>query len=312
MKMTQMNILIAYDFSECSTCALEDLAVAGLPSDVRAHVMSVAEVWLPPPDADISMTAYVDELRSKPQRFAGWQSGAKMVARSEIWAKTAKERLEKLYPQWSVSYEGTYGSPTWEILSKATKLGSDLIVAGSHGHSALANTFLGSVSQKILNEADCSVRIGRGSVPANPKPNRIVIGYDASEGSDDAVLSVASRSWPDGTDIRLVVVVQPPNEYDRSQRYDLEDFAERLTSKAKTTLRAAGLETEVVADVGHPKERLIQFADRWGADCIFLGANNSGSRFAKYWLGSVASAVAARANCSVEVVRRRATTGGLI
>jgi len=44
-----MKILIGYDGSACSDAALDDLKTAGLPEEVEAVVMSVAEVWLPPP-----------------------------------------------------------------------------------------------------------------------------------------------------------------------------------------------------------------------------------------------------------------------
>ena len=44
-----MKILIGYDGSNCADAALDDLKCAGLTENVEAHVLSVAEVWLPPP-----------------------------------------------------------------------------------------------------------------------------------------------------------------------------------------------------------------------------------------------------------------------
>ncbi len=44
-----MKVLIAYDGSKCSEAALDDLTHAGLPEKGEVLVMSVAEVWLPPP-----------------------------------------------------------------------------------------------------------------------------------------------------------------------------------------------------------------------------------------------------------------------
>jgi len=51
-----------------------------------------------------------------------------------------------------------------------------------------------------------------------------------------------------------------------------------------------------------PKRLLLGEAESWGADCIFVGAKGMG-RIERFLLGSVSSAVAARAHCSVEVVR---------
>ena len=44
-----MKILIGYDGSECADAALDDLAQAGLAGSGEVHILSVADVWLPPP-----------------------------------------------------------------------------------------------------------------------------------------------------------------------------------------------------------------------------------------------------------------------
>jgi hypothetical protein len=46
---SRKKLLIAYDGSECAEAALDDLSRAGLPLDVEAQILSVAEFWLPPP-----------------------------------------------------------------------------------------------------------------------------------------------------------------------------------------------------------------------------------------------------------------------
>jgi nucleotide-binding universal stress UspA family protein len=53
---------------------------------------------------------------------------------------------------------------------------------------------------------------------------------------------------------------------------------------------------------GDPKHVLLDEAEQWGADCLFVGARGL-SRIERFLLGSVSAAVAARAQCSVEVVR---------
>lgn len=44
-----MNVMIAYDGSDCASAALNDLHRAGLPREANALVISVAERWLPGP-----------------------------------------------------------------------------------------------------------------------------------------------------------------------------------------------------------------------------------------------------------------------
>jgi nucleotide-binding universal stress UspA family protein len=56
-------------------------------------------------------------------------------------------------------------------------------------------------------------------------------------------------------------------------------------------------------DSGDPKHVIIEHATEFGADCIFTGASGYSNRLERFLLGSVSAAVAARAHCSVEVVR---------
>ena len=70
----------------------------------------------------------------------------------------------------------------------------------------LERLFLGSISQKVLTEAHCSVRIARGRIEVDPAPGRIIIGFDDSAGAHAAVKAVAERRWREGTEVRLIAV----------------------------------------------------------------------------------------------------------
>ena len=86
---------------------------------------------------------------------------------------------------------------------------------------------------------------------------------------------------------------------DVTQARDLE-----LTREAVGTLQSAGLFAKTVALCGNPKQLIVDIAKERRADCIFVGANRFGTRLERFLLGSVSAAVANRAHCSVEVVRR--------
>jgi hypothetical protein len=49
----RMKALIAYDGSACAEAALDDLKRAGLPGEVEAMIVTVAELWLPPPSVTL-------------------------------------------------------------------------------------------------------------------------------------------------------------------------------------------------------------------------------------------------------------------
>ena len=67
-------------------------------------------------------------------------------------------------------------------------------------------------------------------------------------------------------------------------------------------IAATGLRIEKRVVGGDPKRVLVSEAEAWGADCVFVGARGL-SRLERFLMGSVASTVASRAPCSVEVIR---------
>ena len=68
-------------------------------------------------------------------------------------------------------------------------------------------------------------------------------------------------------------------------------------------VRSAGINASLMIRRGNPRDEIIEEAEGWGADCIFLGAKGMRG-VERLLLGSVSSAVSARARCSVEVVRK--------
>jgi nucleotide-binding universal stress UspA family protein len=148
---TSMKVLVAYDGSPGADAALDDLKRAGMPDVVEALVVSVAELWLPPPSATFKpVLTSATELLPAP------------VEAARNLALEASRRLQTIFPAWDVRAEGLVGSPASAALIKADEWKPNLIVVGSHGRSALGRFMLGSVSQKIVTEAHCSVRVARG------------------------------------------------------------------------------------------------------------------------------------------------------
>lgn len=81
----------------------------------------------------------------------------------------------------------------------------------------------------------------------------------------------------------------------------------RIVEVAAEKLRVAGLAVSSVVKEGNPKRVLIEEAEQWEADCIFVGARGL-RRLERFLLGSVSTAAAERAHCSVEVVHPKQTT----
>jgi nucleotide-binding universal stress UspA family protein len=313
-----MKLLIAYDGSESASAALDDLTHAGLPTEGEALVMTVAEVWLPPPPPSayeiVEMARDPQGPRSLERRY---MAGSQAVVAADKLATEAAERFKSSFPNWRVKHESAWGSPTYELFSTAEEFKADLILVGSHGRSALGQLFLGSISQWLLNEAACSVRVARGKLDEPDFPVRLVVGVDGSQNASLAVEQIAARSWPEKSEVRVVTVDQPlepilvgefvPAVKQSVKECNKEENEEsrRLVNLLAQRLRENGLRAEGVVTSGDPKRMLVQYAEDWRADCIFIGATGLSNRLERFLLGSTAGAVAARARCSVEVVRKR-------
>lgn len=314
-----MKILIAYDGSECANISIDGLKRAGLPAvGVEALVVSVGEVWLPPPARD----EVIDDtfpLQIPPGLKEARERAAHVMQEAQQLAEQGNKRVQQLFPDWQVGHEVKNGSPGFELLGHARKWQPDLIVVGSHGRTVLGRFVLGSVSQKVLTEASTSVRIGRAPTGSGTSGERILIGVDGSTGALDALRAVAKRQWTPGSELRIVVaddvlrgnpiwlLVPPIKDFVDEVRAEERSQSEQMAIEAVWELRAGlvsdGVSISSVVDTGDPKRVLIKHAEEFGADCVFTGATGFSNRFERVILGSVSAAVAARAHCSVEVVR---------
>lgn len=292
----KFKLLIAYDGSPFADAALDDLKKAGLPEQVESLIFSVAEVWLPPTEAAGEKQEYMTEgIRAKHEEHR------QILTETEAAAHRAAERLKLMFPDWSVASEATYGSPAWEILAKAEEFKPDLIVVGARGRSAVDRVLIGSVSQKIVTEAKTSVRVARGRVEVDESPARLVIGYDGTKGADEVIRAVGERNWADDAEAKLVIV-EDKTLIRKSLDIEESKMVE-VGNRVVEQLWVKGLTVSLVVTEGNPKQILVEEAENWGADAIFVGATKFDDFLTKYLLGSVSSAVVTRAHCSVEVVR---------
>jgi len=312
-----MKILIAYDGSDCAEAALDDLQRAGLPVEAEAQIISVAEVWLPPPPP--SSYEIVEEARqvkvpADSKRL--YSKGCAAAKEALVMAERERDRVKTNFPGWKVSGDSSCGSPAWEVVFRADEWKPDLVVVGSHGRTALGRFVLGSVSQRVLTEAKCSVRIARGRIEKPGSPVRIIVGIDGSPGSEEAVRAVAARTWPAGSEVKVIIVDDPlvppiigdiiPPLAETIEESNAEYWSRDKEMLADAAALLRGTDIKVLREIrlGDPKKELPQAAEEWDADCIFVGSAGFSNRFERFVLGSISAAVAARAHCSVEVVRK--------
>lgn len=295
-----MKILIGYDGSMLADGAIDDLQWAGLPTHAEAIVLSAVEWRMNP--ALLSWGTGESDISSK------WTH---RIAVAEQAAEAGAGRLQKYFPRWDIQVEASGGQAVPAILQRAAAWPADLVVVGTHGRSALARVVLGSVSMKLVHEAPCSMRIARPS--RRNTPMRLLLGTDGSAGAGAVIGEVCRRSWPAGTEVRVLSVQEMlvpaaagqmavhPNMYGDIN----EDEHLRLrfaADDAVARLQKAGLEASPVIQEGDPGQELLQLSREWSADTVFVGARGLGP-VERILLGSVSAATVAQAPCTVEIVR---------
>ncbi|MEO6094164.1 MAG: universal stress protein [Fibrobacteria bacterium] len=296
-----MKILIGYDGSPESEVALNELGIAGLPDKVRAIILFVAPLIKP--------DQYTLPLVGLGKDQTRMMSAAKSNA--ETSAAKAAAHLKTMFPTWEITSEAILDSPAQGLLNRANSWKPDLVALGSRNRSAIGKFLMGSVTTKVIYDGNSNIRMARMRKRTSAAP-RIFIEVDGNPGSDSAVSIAASRSWPVGTHIRILTVSNE-NGFSKSGKDRITPGVERKTShsrlvesksmKAVKLFASNGVKADFVALMGDPRIVILREIKMWGCDCIFVGSRGI-SRIKGFVLGSVSSAIASYATCTVEIVRK--------
>lgn len=309
---SRKKILIGFAGGHSLTPLIKDLKMAGIPQQAEVMVLTVVDAFVFPvvgegvffPDSP----AYIEAARQN-----ALDKTKKEVAAAGKIAGEAAARLRDVFPRWKVYSKACADSPAWAIIKQAGEWKADLVIVGAHHQTAAGRFFLGSVAQKVVVEAPCSVRIVHGDAPNTVAPVRIVAGVDGSANSELVVGEIASRSWRKGSSVRLVTAVDLGLQTAAAALGNAKkwfhkgderegDWIRRMSDSFEKKIKKSGLTVSTVVKDGNPKQQLLKEAEKWGADCIFVGARGL-NMIERFLIGSVSAAVAARASCSVEVVR---------
>ena len=304
-----MKILIAYDGSDCSDVALDDLSKAGLPEVNEALVLSAVEI---PSRIEKVVTLAADLGSYFPDDSQVRDFDEDLRKEAQAIATLAADRLNGRFPKWPIVTKALIDSPGPAIVRLADAWKPDLILMGSHGRSGFKRFMLGSVSEYVLNHTKCSVRIGRCR-SAKHQSIRLLVGTDGSASSLAAVKGAAARPWPKDTEICVLDVVdsrswllasataEPGSICMPAVEEELHRVASLTVQEAARELNKTGLSIITKVGDGFPGDTLVGEAEKWEANCIFIGARGLNA-LGRTCLGSISAAVVRRAPCSVEVV----------
>ena len=147
MSSTYSQVVVGFDFSHSGEAALyRALALAARAPFHVLHFVCVIEPHSPLPSVPGHKVDY--DYAEKVQHAVAEQ------IEYELRAITAKERIH-------FNVHARIGRPAEEILDLAREVGADLIIVGSKGMKGVERLVLGSVSEKVVREAGCTVEVAR-------------------------------------------------------------------------------------------------------------------------------------------------------
>lgn len=293
-----MKLLIPVDGSPYSAAALEFVAARPFGEGDRPQI-DLLNVQLPVPPR------------------AGRAVGAEFVralheAESSKILKPALSllRAAHLDPAWYYRV----GNPAVEIVEWAEAHGSDLIVIGSHGHTALKALVFGSVTQRVLASTTVPLLVLRTAKPPRRASLRVGIALDGSDYGVAAARYVLAhlRLFGPRPVVTLIHVAEPiageARDSNRSRVPGAKPSPEAaaviagVLDPVRAQFAQAGIAVHEHGRVGTPAEEIARFARERRLDLLAMGSHGRGT-FTSALLGSVASRVAA--TCSTPLLLLR-------
>lgn len=153
MSAEHSQVVVGFDFSHSGRAALE--RAIGVATRAPWHVLHFVCVLdphfafpsLPTKHIDI---AYANRV----------QDEVTNIVSQELTTKGVTDRIHFFV-------HARIGKPAQEILGVAKDVGADLIIVGSKGLTGIERAVLGSVSERVVREAGCTVEVARAKTYAN-------------------------------------------------------------------------------------------------------------------------------------------------
>ena len=298
---TIARILCPIDFSDFSRRAL-DYAV----TLARWYGASVTALHVQPPA--VQMAGPLAPLA--PVEPVPLAPGDLDALRQRVAAFVSPEAQDTI----AIEPQAVEGDPAREILAEAESV--DVIVMGTHGRSGFERLMLGSVTERVLRRAPCSVltiplaaAAAAAAVPVVFR--RIVAAVDFSDVSMAALRQAACLAAEADARLTAMHVIEVPEHLALwIDRVDGIGHVRAWADAAARHLRdAVGPDTREYAHVdqrvetGKAYREILHVADEKGADLIVIGAHGHGV-IEQMFIGSTAQHIVRRARCPVLIVRQ--------
>ncbi|MEM8487079.1 MAG: universal stress protein [Bacteroidota bacterium] len=291
-----VNILIAHDFSDCSTQALNYGIEFAIENQATLHFLYVDVQYQAPGSPVVSGHPDAVELREKlitsiDNSFA--ELGFSIEDIPEI--KFAVQRHIAAAPA---------------IVTYCSDHKIDLVVLGTHGRRGLTRKLLGSVAEEVVRLAPCTVFTVQEELPFKPLITRlhaVAVPFDFSDHAHKALLFAKEVAATFGATMDVIHVIEEHlhNTFYREGIAGVYDSGVNLEEKVKTAL--ATIVSELPGDpvpvalsvlTGHPVKQTISWLQKQAHNLAVVSTTGH-IGLERAMLGSVAERIVRLAPCPV-------------
>lgn len=263
--MPLSHILAPVDFSEKSECAARYAEALQKRFGSRITLLHV----LPPPHYE----------------FGAMEVGGSVLeelfrSRAEQAKKDLDEFLAEELPPGSAERLIVEGDPAAKIVKTAHDLGVSLIVMPTHGYGTFRRFILGSVTAKVLHDADCPVWTGVHMEAARVEDVRlgkVAVGLDLRSQSERTLMWARRFAQEVGAEMALIHVM-PCLEGPGGEPADPE-WQRRMEASAMEEIsglmKRLGWEAPVRIGSGDVPDTVCRLAKEWGADLLVIGRGSA-------------------------------------
>lgn len=178
------------------------------------------------------------------------------------------------------------GDPAQEIVVLAHELEAGLIVMPTHGYGPFRRFILGSVTAKVLHDADCPVWTGvhleAPSIDAC-RWNRIAVGVDLGPQTERTLMWAARFAELAGAELALLHAM--PNLEGKAGEYFDPDWKSHVESAVREEVSALqnrlGLHAPLIVESGDAASMVCRMARNWAADLLVIGRGSAAGVFGR-------------------------------
>lgn len=280
------HVLVPVDFSEKSAGAVRYAESMNSRFGSRITLLHV----LPPPHyefgaMEVGGSVLDDLFRNRTEQA---KTELEQFLASELPATTERLLVE--------------GDPAARIVDHAHDLGAGLIVMPTHGYGTFRRFILGSVTAKVLHDADCPVWTGvhlEADTVEAVRFDRVAVAIDLGPQSERALMWASRFAASVGAE--LAILHATPNLEGHAGEYFDPKWKEHMEAATREEVAALlarlGITAPLLVDSGDAAGTICEMSEHWRADVLVIGRGSAAGIFGR--LRANAYSIIRQSHCPV-------------